>query len=142
MSSKRLQELLEGVRRAVEVLTGPSTQTLLLLKGSKQYAARMAQQLTLEADQEGKCIACVFGGIVFLVARASLLHPPGWQMKQRPSGLQRSGCLWRMRRSCSGWQCWPGGGKSQSRWGCLLLWEGVPCTWGAGSWHSCWLRDR
>ena len=59
MSSGRLQELLSAAQRAAEVLTGPSTQTLLLLKGSKQFATRMAQQLALEAGQEGKCIAYV-----------------------------------------------------------------------------------
>lgn len=59
MSTSRLQALLHAIEQAVEALTGPSTQTLLLVKGSKQYAARLAQQLALEAGQEGKCIAYV-----------------------------------------------------------------------------------
>ncbi len=59
MTAARLQRMADSVDRVAELLTGPNTQQLLLLKGSKQYAARLAQQLSLKAGQEGKCIKYV-----------------------------------------------------------------------------------
>lgn len=59
MTATGLQSMVHAVERVEDILTGPGTQQLLLLKGSKQYAARLAQQLSIKAGQEGKCLKCV-----------------------------------------------------------------------------------